>query len=202
MLSFQLGAERLCRICPRCCPTGGALFFKKIASFPVLCLFGFQGTFAEKWLGRLTCSATLQAGVMRMMTERYIGYTLQRLLDERGMIPAELSNMCGASRAGVTVYTSGRKKMPRLEQAHDFCECLGISLDVFWYECEKDWRTESYARWLRVADMRYRKEKMVAGEGVEPPTQGFSVSRLILYEASGYSIRRAVQRIYGISSRK
>lgn len=123
-----------------------------------------------------------------MISERYIGYTLLRLLEEQGWIPADMSNACGVTRAGVTVYTSGRKKMPRLEQAREFCRFLGLTLDEFWDECEKDWNTESYSRWVRDADLKYREKKMVAGEGVEPPTQGFSVSRLVLYEASGYSI--------------
>lgn len=135
-----------------------------------------------------------------MMSGEYIGYTLQRLLDERGMRPVDLSNGCGVVRAGVTVYTSGRKKMPRLEQAHSFCEEMGMTLDGFWSELEKDWKTESYRRWVKVADMRFGRyagrdagesaspshssavagERLVAGEGVEPPTQGFSVPRFLL----------------------
>lgn len=118
------------------------------------------------------------------MTDRYIGYTLSRLLEERGLRPADLSALCGTSRANVTIYTSGLKQMPRLEQAYDFCKALGLSLDLFWYECEKDWRTESYRRWVEIADRRYKRGKyaekeMVAGEGVEPPTQGFSVPRFL-----------------------
>ena len=85
-----------------------------------------------------------------------------------------------------------------LRQAQGFCKALGMSLDVFWHECERDWGTEGYERWVRIADKRYGRgaygghdggretpigdgsdpragEEMVAGEGVEPPTQGFSV---------------------------
>lgn len=113
---------------------------------------------------------------------RYIGYTLSRLLDERDLKPADLSRMCDTSRSNVTMYTSGLKQMPRFEQAYDFAKALGLSLDLLWYECERDWRTERYERWLRIADRRYGRgefeEKVVAGEGVEPPTQGFSVFAL------------------------
>lgn len=138
------------------------------------------------------------------MSNDYIGYTLQRLLDERGMRLADLSSICGVTRANVTVYTSGRKRMPRFEQAKAFCDALGISLDRLWWECESDWKRDSYRRWLQVCDLRYGRgayaaredrgdaaspeeypveaggRRMVAGEGVEPPTQGFSVFRRLL----------------------
>lgn len=96
------------------------------------------------------------------MTDRYIGYTLSRLLAERGLKPADLSALCNTSRANVTIYTSGRKQMPRLEQAYDFCIALGTTLDGFWNECERDWRTESYRRWVRIADERYKRGEFAA----------------------------------------
>lgn len=124
-----------------------------------------------------------------------IGYTLNRLLEERGWKPADLSRAANVNRAHVTVYTSGRKAIPKLDLAAQLCKALGIGLDVFWYECLHDFRTEGYARWMRMADKRFGRgeyaerdpsqetdpahevQKMVAGEGVEPPTQGFSGSR-------------------------
>lgn len=124
-----------------------------------------------------------------------IGYTLSRLLEERDLKPADLSRMAGVERAHVTVYTSGRKAVPKLDMAAAFCDALGIGLDCFWDMCKRDFRTEGYRRWLRIADMRYKrgefaeqyhplegelpdeKGELVAGEGVEPPTQGFSESR-------------------------
>lgn len=124
-----------------------------------------------------------------------IGYTLNRLLDERGWKPSDLSRAANVNRAHVTVYTSGRKAIPKLDLAAQFCKALGIGLDVFWYECLHDFRTEGYARWIRMTDMRFGRGeyaerdpsqetdparevlKVVAGEGVEPPTQGFSGSR-------------------------
>ena len=124
-----------------------------------------------------------------------IGYTLNRLLDERGWKPADLSRAAGVERAHVTVYTSGRKAIPKLDLAAALCKALGIGLDVFWYECLHDFRTEGYRRWIRMTDKRFGRGEyaersqspeidparevcdVVAGEGVEPPTQGFSVSR-------------------------
>ena len=133
------------------------------------------------------------------MTDMYIGYTLSRVLEEHGMKPIDLAGACDVPRANVTVYTSGRKRMPRFEQAWLFCDAIGISMDDFWKECERDWQTDKYRRWVRICDMRYKRGeyaergaeesrrrsdlsalavgKLVAGEGVEPPTQGFSVSR-------------------------
>ena len=122
----------------------------------------------------------------------YCGYTLGRLLYDRYMKPAELAYAVGMCRSNVTQYTTGHRMMPVLDTAHAFCDALGISLDEFWAQCEADSRTEGYARWLRAADKRYKRgefaeesgsgcrsgdAEMVAGEGVEPPTQGFSVSR-------------------------
>lgn len=91
------------------------------------------------------------------MTDMYIGYTLLRVLEEHGMKPIDLAEACGVARANVTVYTSGRKRMPRLEQAWLFCDAIGISMDWFWKECERDWETESYRKWVRVCDMRYKR---------------------------------------------
>lgn len=134
------------------------------------------------------------------MSDRYIGYTLLRLLADAGLTQSDLANRCKTERMNVSYLCTGKKRMPRLEQAHDYAAVLGISLDVLWYECEKDWKTDSYARWKRLADERYNRGTyeeadagleeprqqdyrfyeegiLVAGEGVEPPTQGFSVSR-------------------------
>ena len=133
-------------------------------------------------------------------TDRYIGYTLERLMDERDIWQAELARRAKTDRACVSYLVRGLKRMPRLEQAYDFSKVLGISLDTLWYECERDWRTEGYSRWLDRVERRYRRGRyaerdaepefsrpsdstacaggiLVAGEGVEPPTQGFSVSR-------------------------
>lgn len=136
------------------------------------------------------------------MTDMYIGYTLSRVLEEHGMKPIDLAGACDVPRANVTIYTSGRKRMPRFEQAWLFCDAIGISMDDFWKECERDWQTDMYRRWVRMCDMRYKRgeyaehdgaacssgqfraapegSEMVAGGGVEPSTQGFSVPRYML----------------------
>lgn len=134
------------------------------------------------------------------MVEEYVGYTLRRLLAEREMTQADLAYACHMDRMNVSIFCTGKRQMPRLNTAHEFCRVLGLTLDSLWSECEMDWRTEGYRKWLRLSDEKYRSGMyaeqgagleserrsyetacaggiLVAGEGVEPPTQGFSVSR-------------------------
>ena len=128
--------------------------------------------------------------------ERCIGYTLKRLLEEHEMSGYELAERSDGSRMNVSALVRGQRRMPRLETAYDYAAVFGLDLNGLWKECERDWRTASYAKWLDLVNRKYKRGRyaetgagtdsphpsceLVAGEGVEPPTQGFSVSRLAL----------------------
>ena len=115
------------------------------------------------------------------MRDVYFGYTLSRLLEERDMRPSELARLCNVNRMNVYIYTTGKRMMPCLDTAKSFADALGLTLDRLWDECERDFGTRRYEKWVLEAKERRsphpQKNQLVAGEGVEPPTQGFSVPR-------------------------
>lgn len=92
-----------------------------------------------------------------MADKEYFGYTLQRLLVERGLEQKDVARVTGLTPSGVSRFINGRQAMPKLSTSRRIADLLGLTLDELWRECFEDTRTAGYAKWyqLRVIDKVY-----------------------------------------------